>query len=340
MNRIGLGIIGLGVGKGALLLNRDPDTPIEVRAVADLDPARLELASSEHDVGFTTADYNELLARPDVDVVGIFTPDHLHTEHVIAALNAGKHVVCTKPLTTNLEDCDRMVGLVRKTGLKFVMAQTWRVLPKVAAAKKALDEGQIGRINFIETGYIHDLRKIVERTPWRVTVPQELLFGGGAHAIDCLRWFAGNIVEVSAFARSSEVLPGYPIEDIWNLNLKFESGALGRVLVMCGSVNSSHDLHQHVQIYGTKGTIIGLDIAVEADPEHRTLDTLPLLSAGPIIDGHAVELVPYFRKMAQWIENDEIPEPNIIDGARAVAVGVAAKESLKSGRAEKVRNDF
>ena len=257
-----------------------------------------------------------------------------------AALNAGKHVICTKPLTTNLEDCDRMVGLVRQTGLKFVIAQTWRVLPKVAAAKKALDEGQIGRINFIETGYIHDMRSVMERTPWRVTVPQELLFGGGAHAIDCLRWFAGNIVEVSAFARNSEVLPGYPIEDIWLLNLKFESGALGRVLVMCGSVNSSHDLHQHVQIYGTKGTMIGLDIAVESSPEHRILDTLPLQSAGPLIEGHAIELVPYFRKMAGWIQNDVAPEPDIIDGARAVAVGVAAKESLKTGCAVKVRNDF
>ena len=340
MDRIGLGIIGLGVGKGALLLNREPDTPIEVRAVADLDPARLEQATDMFGVEFATADYRQLLARPDVDVVGIFTPDHLHAEHVIAALEAGKHVVCTKPLTTNLEDCDRMVGLVRQTGLKFVMAQTWRVLPKVVAAKKALDEGQIGRINFIETGYIHDLRKIVKRTPWRVTVPQELLFGGGAHAFDCLRWFAGDIVEVSAFARNSEVLPGYPIEDIWILNLKFESGALGRVLVMCGSVNSSHDIHQHVQIYGTKGTIIGLDIGVDGAPTHTTLDTQPLPSVGAGIEGHTAELLPYFHNMAGWIANDETPDPDIVDGARAVAVGVAAKESLKTGRAVEVRNEF
>ena len=57
MDQLGLGIIGLGVGKGALLLNRDPDTPIAVRAVTDLDPARLEMASSEYGVGYTTTDY-------------------------------------------------------------------------------------------------------------------------------------------------------------------------------------------------------------------------------------------------------------------------------------------
>ena len=340
MDKIGLGIIGLGVGKGALLLNRDPDGPIEVRAVADLDPDLLEQATGGPGAAFATTDYHELLERSEVDVVGVFTPDHLHAEHVIAALEAGKHIVCTKPLATTLEDCEKMAALVRQTGLKFVMAQTWRVLPKVAAAKQAVDEGQIGRINFIETGYIHDLRSICERTTWRVTAPQQFLFGGGAHAIDCLRWFAGDVVEVSAFARNSEVIAGYPIEDIWILNLKFASGALGRILVMCGSVNSSHDIHQHVQIYGTKGTIIGLDIGVDGESEHTTLETQPLQFAGVPIEGHAGELVAYFHNMAKWLENDEAPKPDIVDGSRAVAVGVAAQESLRTGRAVPVQNQF
>ena len=160
MKQLGLGIIGLGVGRGALLLNRDAKSPITVRAVADLDPERLEQATGEYGVTFATTDYRELLERPDVDVVGVFTPDHLHVEHLPAALEAGKHVICTKPLLTTLEDCDKVVALVRRTGLKFVVAQTWRFIPHIVAVKQAVDEGRIGRINLIETGYIHDLRRV------------------------------------------------------------------------------------------------------------------------------------------------------------------------------------
>ena len=344
MQQLGLGIIGLGVGRGALLLNRDSESPIAVRAVADLDSERLEQATGEYGVAFATTDYRELLERPDVDVVGVFTPDHLHGEHLPAALEAGKHVICTKPLATTLQDCENVVGLVRRTGLKFVVAQTWRFIPHIVALKQAVDSGRIGRINLIETGYIHDIRSVCERTPWRVTVPQNFLFGGGAHAIDCLRWFAGNVVEVSAFARKSEVIPGYPIEDIWILNLIFESGALGRVLVMCGSVNNRGEGlaggNKHLQIYGTEGTITGIDIGIDENPEHTTLEVRPPQIAGALIEGHAAELAPYFYKMVEWIKNDETPDPDVVEGARGIAVAVAAQESLKTGRAVKVRNGF
>ena len=74
MSTLGLGIIGLGVGKGALLLNGKSDSPIKVRAVADKDPALLKLAHEDHGIGFVTEDYGELLSRSEVDVVGIFTP--------------------------------------------------------------------------------------------------------------------------------------------------------------------------------------------------------------------------------------------------------------------------
>ena len=344
MKQLGLGIIGLGVGRGALLLNEDPESPIAVRAVADLDSERLEQATGEYGVAFATTDYRELLKRPDVDVVGVFTPDHLHAEHLPATLEAGKHVICTKPLLTTLEDCDNVVGLVRRTRLKFVVAQTWRFIPHIIAVKQAVDDGRIGRINLIETGYIHDIRGVCEKTPWRVAAPQNFLFGGGAHAIDCLRWFAGNVAEVSAFAMKSGVIPGYSIEDIWILNLIFESGALGRVLVMCGSVNNRGEGlaggNKHLQIYGTEGTITGIDIGVDGAPQHVDLEVQPPQVAGALIEGHAAELVPYFYKMAEWIKNDETPDPGVVEGARGIAVAVAAQESLKTGQVVKVRNDF
>ena len=275
MSTLGLGIIGLGVGKGALLLNQKADSPIKVRAVADKDPALLKLAHEDYGIGFVTEDYHELLSRSEVDVVGVFTPDHLHAEHASAALEARKHVICTKPMVTTMADCERLVHLVDKTGLKFVAAMTWRHLPKIVAARRAFDEGKLGKVTLIDTGYVHDIRGVCRITPWRVTAPQDFLFGGGAHAIDCVRWFAGNIDAVHAFALNSGVIPGYPIEDTWILNFKFVSGALGRVSVICSAVNSPPDAHQRLVLYGTKGTLTGLDLGMDSVFERETLNADP-----------------------------------------------------------------
>ncbi len=340
MSTLGLGIVGLGVGKGALLLNQKPDSPIKVCAVADKDPALLQFAHEDYGIEFVTEDYRELLSRPEVDVVGVFTPDHLHAEHAAAALEAGKHVVCTKPMVTTMADCGRLVRLVDRTGLKFVAAMTWRHLPKIVAARRVFDEGKLGKVTLIDTGYVHDIRKVCQITPWRVTVPQDFLFGGGAHAIDCVRWFAGDIDTVHAFALNSGVILGYPKEDTWILNLKFTNGAVGRVSVICSAVNSPPDAHQRLVIYGTKGTLTGLDLGMDGVSERETLNAEPPANRERLIEGHANELLLYFHKMADWIVEDKEPTPSVHDGARVVAVALAAQESVSTGQTVKVRNDF
>ena len=340
MSTLGLGIIGLGVGKGALLLNQKSDSPIKVCAVADKDPALLKLAHEDYGIGFVTEDYHELLSRSEVDVVGVFTPDHLHAEHAAAALKAGKHVVCTKPMVTTMADCERLVHLVDRTGLKFVAAMTWRHLPKIVAARCVFDEGKLGKVTLIDTGYVHDIRRVCQITPWRVTAPQDFLFGGGAHAIDCVRWFAGDINTVHAFALNSGVIPGYPIEDTWILNLKFASGAVGRVSVICSAINSPPDAHQRLVIYGTKGTLTGLDLGLDGVLEREALNAAPPANKERLIEGHANELLLYFHKMVDWIVEDKAPTPSVRDGARVVAVALAAQESVLTGQTVKVHNDF
>jgi predicted dehydrogenase len=241
---------------------------------------------------------------------------------------------------TTLEDCEQLVRLVQRTGLKFVVAQTWRNLPKIQAARRVFEEGELGQITMIDTGYIHDIRDVCKDTPWRVTAPQDFLFGGGGHPIDCVRWFAGDVDEVSAYAINSGVIPGYPLEDTWILNLRFKNGALGRVSVVCSAIHPTDGAHQRVQIFGTKGTLTGLDLAVEGLPGQTTLPVQAPTYAQGAIEGHAAELVPYFLKMARWIDSNEEPEPNVLEGARGIAVAVAARQSLASGQPVKVRNDF
>ena len=100
--------------------------------------------------------------------------------------------------------------------------------------------------------------------------------------------------------------------------------------------------NKYLQIYGTEGTISGLDLGTDENPRHTTttLKPKPPKITGDLIEGHAAELIPYFYKMAECIREDKAPEPDALEGARGIAVAVAAEESLKKGRAIRVRNDF
>lgn len=93
-------------------------------------------------------------------------------------------------------------------------------------------------------------------------------------------------------------------------------------------------------IYGTKGTLTGLDLGMDGVLERDTLNAEPPTNKERLIEGHANELLLYFYKMAHWVVKDKEPTPSVRDGARVVAVALAAQESLSTGRTVKVRNDF
>src|SRR5262249_28453039 len=143
--------------------------------------------------------------------VGVYSPDHLHAEHALAALQDGKHVVCTKPMVTRVEDAVELVRLVDRTGRKLLVGQTMRFDPQFVAAKQMLDGGDLGEIAWAEAHYVHDLRHVLPRTPWRLTAPQDLMYGGVSHPIDVLRWFFGDVRSVHALGRKGKTMPDYPL---------------------------------------------------------------------------------------------------------------------------------
>lgn len=251
---IGVGVIGLGMGSGMLALNSSPTHRTEVRGLCDQDLGRARALAEQWKIGFATSDYRELVAREDIGVVGVYSPDHLHFEHAAAALKAGKHVLCTKPMTNRLADAAELVRLVRTSGKKLLVGQTMRYDPQMAAAKRFFDDGEIGRVIFAEAHYLHDMRPIFAMTPWRLSAPQDFMYGGVCHPVDVLRWFLGDIEEVHAFGCKGGLTPEYPLMDNFTLNLKFANGALGRVLGLYGVVEPSEPMMK-VVLYGTKMTV-------------------------------------------------------------------------------------
>ena len=177
----------------------------------------------DFDVPYWTTDYRQLAARDDVDVVCVYSPDALHAEHCIVAIEHGKHVVCTKPMVTRQEDAQTLVRLVRQRNVKFLVGQTMRFDRQFLHANSCSTRVSSATLIALKSHYVHDMRPVYEFTPWRLTMPQDLMFGGCVHSIDILRAFGGDIRRVQAFGVKGNLTPAYPREDNFFMNLEFAS---------------------------------------------------------------------------------------------------------------------
>ncbi|MBI2438914.1 MAG: Gfo/Idh/MocA family oxidoreductase, partial [Lentisphaerae bacterium] len=276
------------------------------------------------------------------------SPDHLHAQHCLAALAAGKHVVCTKPMVTSLADARKLVTLVRKTGLKFMVGQTMRFDRQFLTAKKMYDDGDLGALIALESYYVHDMRPVFQFTPWRLSAPQDLMFGGCVHSIDVLRAFGGDVDTVHANAIKGKLTRKYPLPDNFFLNLKFKSGVIGRVSGLYGIVHPPTPMMQF-GIYGTKGSLqaeftdnepgqirVVLDKLAGHKPRVTVFEPERDLSAY----GHGATVVRYMRHFQECLDRDREPSPSVLDGAKSVAVGVAAWESVKTEKVVRVLQAF
>ena len=344
---IGVGVIGVGMGITMLPLNRDSSSPFEVRSLCSGTESRVKAVAKEWDIAHWTTDFRELVKRPDIDVIGVYSPDHLHTEHVMAALNAGKHVVCTKPMVTNVEDAARIVKKVDETGVKFLVGQTMRFEPEFTAAKAQLDQGALGDVILVEGHYVHDMRHVFPFTPWRRDVPQDLLYGGVSHPADILRWMLGDIEEVHAYGNRAGLTPQVKINSNFVLNVKFVSGYIGRILGVYDVVHPPMPM-MGINIWGTKGTLFA-DYTDQKDGhlnvvydgmEGQPVGTFTFAAETLGAYGHGETVLRYMRHFAECLEKDLEPSPNARDGAKPVATCFAAGESIRTGQVVKVRNSF
>ena len=330
------------------LLAAVPDLRYCIQAICTQPQELLDQCLARFTVPFGTTDYRELAAREDVDVVCVFTPDHLHAEHCIAALEQGKHVVCTKPMVTRLADAQRLVALVREKRVKFLVGQTMRFDRQFLAAKRLCDDGDLGSLLAVESHYVHDMRPVFGFTPWRLQAPQDLMFGGCLHCLDVLRAFAGDIESVHALANKGNLTPEYPLPDNFFLNLRFKSGAMGRVSGLYGVVHPPIPMMQF-GLYGTKGSLQAEFTDNEPGQLRVVLDKLaghkPLVSTfEPERDasayGHGATVIRYMRHFQECLNRDLEPSPGVVDGAKSVAAGVAAWESIRTGQAVRVFNEW
>lgn len=350
-SRIRLGIIGMGptnMASTLALLADEPDLRYTITAICGLPEDVIRQCAKDFDVPFWTTDYRQLVASHDVDVVCVFSPDALHAEHCIGALEHGKHVVCTKPMVTRLDDARRLVQLVRERSVKFLVGQTMRFDRPFVDAKRRFDAGELGSLIALESQYVHDMRSVFEATPWRLTMPQDVMFGGCVHSIDILRAFGGDVRRVQAFAAKGNLTPEYPLQDNFFINLEFASGVIGRVAGLYGVVHPPLPMYQF-GVFGSKGSLQAeltdnepgeVRVVYDSTPGHTPVVARFDAERDRSAYGHGATVIRYMRHFQECLDNDCDPSPGVLDGAKSVAVGAAAWESIRTGSVVDVFNDF
>lgn len=202
MSKLGVAIVGTGmigaVHRRAALL-----AGAIVRGVSASSPERSREVAQSWDVPRAYRDIEEVIADPQVQVVHVCTPNHLHRAMAQAALEAGKHVVCEKPLATTLEDARALAALAASTGLVATVPFVYRFHPVVREARARIAQGELGPLRLIHGSYLQDWLLDPASNNWRV----DPALGGasrvfadiGSHWCDLVEWVGGErFVEVSA----------------------------------------------------------------------------------------------------------------------------------------------
>ncbi len=191
------GLVGAGeIGRiRADALGRSGDCSLS--AVADRDPTRARDVVTGHDAA-ALGDFRELIAREDLDAVIVSTPPDSHEEITLAALTAGKHVLCEKPLAPSVEACRRMVDEARQRGLVLATGFCQRYFPAVQFVKENVESGAIGELTHVRA-YTGHLGLSEFREAWmydKRTIGGGALMDNGIHLIDLVSDLLGDVAEV------------------------------------------------------------------------------------------------------------------------------------------------
>lgn len=235
MNPIRVGIVGAGdvVGRHVEGLVRSPG--VRITAVAEPIESRRVALARAHGIEFAVADYRLLLAAKDVDVVLLLTPHNLHAAMTVEALQAGKHVVCEKPMAPSLVDCDRMLDTAQAMKRELYITHSLREDFFYKLTVERTRSGALGKLLGASfRWYTNETARLNDPTHWKGTKAGSgggVLVDGGCHVSDLANAFFGRARRVTALASKLVAQRPEVAEDTAAFSIEYESGALVSVLL-------------------------------------------------------------------------------------------------------------
>lgn len=343
-----LGILGLGEGR-SLISAALESKKLALKTICDISEEACRQRSKEFGLDHYTTRYEDMLNDPDIDIIAIYTPDHLHAKHVTQALQHGKHVVCTKPFIDDLKDAKALLELQEQTGMKMFVGQSSRFFEPAIRQRKDFEAGEIGELITIESCYHADHRWFLEKK-WALEDAFKWLYGGLSHPVDFIRWYLPDVVEVMGYGMISAngKKAGLKNEDTMHFIFKAADGRIARV----SGVYTS-PIQPAYRESGMTTVLRGTEGASQADyhelryaitdktGEEKTItwgdSTLKHYFRFEGQSHHAGEYQNYLEYFVDAIEQDFTAYPDMKEGIGTVALLQAMDESLKTGRPVSVK---
>jgi predicted dehydrogenase len=341
-----LGILGLGEGRSTMSAAiNSPDW--ELVKICDLNEDLCRQRAKEFDFHNYTTNFQDLLDDKEIDVIGIYTPDKFHADHIAMALKAGKHVVCTKPLIDDLGRAEELIRLSVLTGKLVFVGQSSRFFEPMKRQRADYEAGEIGELVTVEAYYHADHRWFLGKG-WSLEASFKWLYGGMSHPIDLIRWYLPDIVEVMGYGMLSPNgrAGGLKNPDTMHFILKASDGRIARVSgVYSGPVQPAmRDSEMSCILRGTEGCSQGdymdLRYAITSRTGEEKLVTFDHKMKHYFrFEGkshHAGEYQNYIEYFAHCLDTNQTAYPDLHEGIGTVAVMQAMDESLRTGMPVKV----
>jgi predicted dehydrogenase len=274
MRELGIGLIGTGfMGKAHAIAYRTalsafPDIPTpRLVAIADVDIEAAAKAAHQYGFESSTGDWRSLIANPAVDVVSITTPNALHKDMALAAIAAGKHVHCEKPLAPTLDESLEMVTAAEARGVNTQVGFNYIKNPLLKLARQMVAEGELGEITGFRGIHAEDyMHNLASPWTWRIDASggPGVIADLGSHIIGMARFLLGGIDEVSAdvrtvikqrpVARGTSEMKSVEVDDVARILVSFGRGCAGTI--EANWIQTGRKMQLGFELTGEKGSLV------------------------------------------------------------------------------------
>lgn len=367
MDKLRIGVIGV-CGRGTLANSWKDNNRAMVVAGADVrEDALTDFRSRFGEDAFTTLEYREMLDRPDVDAVAVTSPDFMHEEHAVAALEAGKHVYLEKPMAITIEGCDRIISTQKRTGKKLMIGFNMRCMNMFRVMKDIVDTGTIGEIKAVWVRHFVGMGRTFYYQDWHATRKQatSLLLQKGSHDIDQIHWITGHYAKRVAAFGSLDVFGGDKPNDLrcpdcdekdtcWEVSSNRREQCAFReeidvednnmvIMELDNGIKAAYlqchftpDYHRNYVFIGTEGRMENSEPEGKVWVKMRRADSWKELSdrtydVKPAVGGHGGADTVITEEFLDYILDGKEPVATPIDGRMSVAVGCCGAQSLRNG---------
>lgn len=330
--KVGYAVVGLGkISQRAVLPAFRHSRKAKLVAVVSGDPkkARLLAASFGASEWYTYDDYHRCLANPAVNAVFIATDNGSHSRYSVQAAEAGRHVLCEKPMATTVDECRRMIEACRKKNVRLMIAYRKYFEPSCLALKKLIVGGRLGKLKIIHSAFTIMMSADGKGGNWHL---DKRAAGGGSlvdlgvYCVNTIRWLTGkDPLEAGAYSWTTDPARFNSVEESIGFQLKFPGSVFVQASSSFGAAQANF-----IKVFGDKGWA-ALDPAFAYQEERRLFGKIRgrwFEKRFKVIDEFALELDAFAESI--WRGRD--PEPDGQEGMRDVIVMQAIYQAAREGR--------